>query len=217
MANDDISRIVIKIGAKKTEDKKKNLRVEGLNNIHPIYEAVIALYKKYLSDSYVFNRFKINEKLNEDILRTVFATDALLDKLSDSQRKQVEGMFVSGSSLDEIVDMAALQITEDKRTKDGKVLYSTSEHGGWDKYFMKSLSYSPPSCIYFQSSELDNIKSRAYIMRKKRKTRTIITASLGALLLLCGIIFKNYYDITITRKKPAEKQETSLEIEKNKY
>ena len=189
--NQDLEHIVIKIG-----EQKKVLRVEGLNNIHPIYEAVIALLRKNLQDKDICERFL----KDENSLREILVADAILDRLNSYQKNSLISLLKSGSSLKEIVDRAAIDIAEDKRAKDGKVLYSAQNYANESNYFMNALKYAPANSIYINSSEIPKIQEKARQIKKNRIMGFIAAGIASITLLFGGYLAWRYFSL----KSPEE-------------
>jgi len=182
---DNLQEIVIKL-----TEQKSDLRIPGMQDIHPMYEALIALLRKQLKDDELVTA--IND---EESLRRVLAADVFLENLPSNKRDKLITSLKSGKSLKEIVDEAALALSEDKRTQDGNILYRADQQSP-DKYFMKALTRANPYNIYLEKVELDLIKRKTANIKKIDKIKKIIIAASVGVLISCGIyLFKNRYVI----------------------
>lgn len=160
----ELIKLIVRIG-----EEKKDLQIEGLKNIHPIYEATAALLQRNLQDSDIQTRFV----KDENSLREVLATEALLDYLPDKYKQPLKNQMKSGSSLKEIVSLASLYISEDKRTQDGKPLNKVSNNELSDRYFRKAITKTPISEVYIQQSEIESLKAKAIKLKENAKNRLI--------------------------------------------
>ncbi|MFA6022661.1 MAG: hypothetical protein WC781_01085 [Candidatus Pacearchaeota archaeon] len=174
----NLVRLVVSIG-----EKKKDLRIEGLNNVHPIYEATAALLQRHLQDSDIHARFV----KDENSLREVIATEALLDYLPDKYKQPLKNQMKTGSPLKEIVSLASLYISEDKRTQDGKPLNKVSSSDLSDKYFRKAITKSTLSEVYIQQSEMESLRTKAKELKQSAKSRLISYAVGGSVLTLLAL------------------------------
>lgn len=205
--NEDASsvpKIIINIGG-----SKPNLRVNGLDGIHPMYEALIALFRKNLSEQSVVTRFA----KDENTLRASIAADTLLDRLSEVYQRNVRAEFEKGSPLDVIVDTVAIAIAENKRTKDGKLLYSASEEAGKNPYFLKALRKADPRDVYVAYDAIPEIRERAKWMKRRGIAYKAISITAG--ILLTGLVLYGCYE---TRKynQQMQKIEEKAKIDSGK-
>ena len=187
-----LARVIMKVG-----DGKGNLRVQGLKDIHPIYEALTALFKKNLSDSQIVARYAKDEKS----LREVIAVEALLDRVPENRKIDLASKLTSGKDLAELTDFAALEIAEGKRTKDGAVLEKASNHI-YKPFFKKALSNAEMYNVYIDKRELDKINENAKIAQIK--TVWAITASAITAIALAASIYLGYVNISFGKKPQVE-------------
>lgn len=172
---EEIKEIVIKIS-----EEKQDLRISGMGNIHPIYEALIALLRRQLKDDEIVGFIK-----DEESLRQALAEDYFLEYIQPDKRTELINAVKSGKSLREIVDQTALILSENKRIKDGKVLYRADSSNN-SRYFLKSLSAANPHNIYVETYELKRIEEKAKKVRIISKIKYAAAAALTAFLLLKG-------------------------------
>ncbi|MBU3913748.1 MAG: tetratricopeptide repeat protein [Nanoarchaeota archaeon] len=197
-----IGQIVIKVS-----ENKSDLRISGMENIHPIYEALIALLRRHVPDTKIAQRFV----KDENSLREFFATDTLLDILKKpEQTRNLEEAFSSGKTLKEIAEMAALYISEGKLAKEGKVLHTVTEKSYRDPLFMKALKKAKPESVYVEGKEIERISQESSKMRKRRKYGRIITG-----ILIAGLASTGYYGSKKYQVKISENPVYPAQLEKN--
>jgi tetrahydromethanopterin S-methyltransferase subunit F len=170
--------------------------VQGLSNIHPIYEALTALLKKNLADQQFVNRYA----KDENSLRESIAADVLLEHVKPKEKQHFMSLFQSGATLKDIVDGAALSIAENKRIKDGRILYLAADEAYSEPYFMAALKNISPSMVYIDSSAIEDVREKAKRVKRRRKLKIIggIAAGAAGLILLAGAYVahqKDYFDI----------------------
>jgi len=183
-----LARIIMKIG-----QGKGNLRVQGMKDIHPMYEALTALFKKNLSDSQIVARYAKDEKS----LREVITTEALLDRVPGNRKSHLISQLTSGKDLAELTDFAALEIAEGKRTKDGAVLEKASNHA-YKPFFGMALSNASMYNIYIDKREVDRINENA--QKIQFKTVLAITTSAISAIALAASIYLGYVNISFGKQ-----------------
>lgn len=172
--DDGLTRIVLKL----TKDEPE-LSVAGLSNIHPIYEAVIALLKQQLTDTEIATCFSKYD--GKEGIKSVLLVDALLEeyKKIPAYTNNLKQMLLSGKPISEITTMAALYMSENKRVQDGQVIQRVGYSE--DKYVMKALKMLSPSEVYVKGSEIDKLKVKAKKMQGNRIRGVIAAIGLTAL------------------------------------
>jgi hypothetical protein len=177
---DDLVRIVVKIG-----EKKKDLRVKGLSNVHPIYEALTALLKQNISDSSIVSRYL----KDENSLREIIAADALIDYIGPRRKQNLKPLLESGAGLKEIVESAALNIAENKRTVNGEILSPLSEvENEVLKDFYGNARSLDSNQLYISNSALGYLKGNSNKFREKKMAKySILSAAAAVLILFSGI------------------------------
>jgi hypothetical protein len=172
--DDELTRIVLKL----TKDDPK-MNVEGLNTIHPIHEAIIALLRQQLTDAEIATYFAKCD--GKEGLKSVLLVDALLEeyKKTPSYNNNLKQLLLSGTSVNEITKMVALQISENRRLQDGKVIQRVGSSD--DKYLMKALKMLSPKDVYVKGSDIDKLKVKAENMRRNKIVSVI--AAIGFTLL----------------------------------
>lgn len=203
----NLVEIVIGLGK-----KKDDLRIQGMQNIHPMYEALIALLRKQLKDDEIKDTI-----IDEKSLRTALVTDVFLEWVKPSYQSNLKSLLKSGKPLKEIVDQAALQIAEGKRMQDGNILYRADGQNP-DKFFMKALKKAKPCYIYIEKAELDSIKKRKDEIKKKNKIKKIVLAALAGFLITMGIYGiinykKIYKDIKLYREMKKSEETTTTRVQ----
>lgn len=178
--NQNLERILIKIG-----EKKQNNQIPGLTNIHPIYEALAALLRKNMSEQDLYNIFV----RDENSLRKILAAEALLDNVKSQNKQQLIDLLKSGASLHDLVNRAALDIAEDKRTRDGKVLLNMPREAYDSFFYMPALAiFSNPRNIYAERENIDSVLKKYKSLRKF----TLISI-LSSLALVSGLVIGSYF------------------------
>lgn len=173
---DPVARIVLKI-----VEGRENLRVDGLENIHPMYEALIALLKRNLGDDEVVRRFAKDENSLKDVL----VTESFLANLTSSNANEIRRLFNSGASLKDITERAALYISEGKRTQGGRALYQLSRQSGSDS-LKKVLGKANLGNVYVEYSEIQELKGKAETRKKVLKYSGIAAGVLTAAMAVAG-------------------------------
>ncbi len=180
MPDKDLIRIVIK-----NVEKKPNLRIQGGERIHPICEALIALLRQQFSDPEL-----VKFITSEQDLRKVLAADAIIDYVPENKRSELKHKLMSNPTFDELVNMAALYIAENKRIQDGLVLRQASDETYKDKYFMRALRKASPTKVYVERSEIQNVHEKARKMKKRGRCLGIVT-TVGLLALgISGYLYR---------------------------
>ena len=193
MAQTKIPEIIIKIVEEKSDKGKKNINVDGLNFINPLYEALVGVFRKNIPAGSIVNRFA----RDETSLRQTIATETLLDFLSTAQKTEIAGIYNSGAPLEQITKRAALYISEGSRTRDGRVLTNVASEVKANKYLIDAIRLNQPP-IYLESASMPELKKTAKIM--KRNNRIKITSAMGLIGLLTMAVFysghKKYEELT---------------------
>lgn len=190
MTQDNVPELVIQIISNESEEAEKKgreLHMEKMENINPAYEALIALLCKCLPKNAIVKRF-----LNEKSLNNVLVANALYDAVkNNSTKRQIADRLQEGSPLEEITAIAAVDLAEGKRAKDGKVLleYRTSE---LENKFMARALREGNYTIYFQQSDLEQAKKRAPELRADSRAGTFGCLFMAGILAL-GLGIGGYF------------------------
>jgi len=169
MTEEDLERIIIKLG-----DEKLNLRLNGGEKLHPIYEAVLALLKQHLTDEQIVKRMN-----DESDLKKILAIDSLIDSIPEPKRQEFQKKINSISNYNEILSLASLYLAENKRIYDGNSLIPVSDFK-MQEYILRAIKKAEPENIFVNNKVIPDLEKRAKKIRKKMIRKTIALAVLSA-------------------------------------
>jgi hypothetical protein len=187
MSNNQEDNPILHLVIKIAEDgplKNKPLHISGLSNINPFHEALVALFRKNLTDPQIVEAYA----KDEESLRKLLVIDAFFDNLPPQKKQNLGGLLTTGKSLSEIIDRAALEVNEGKRAKDGKMLVSVATDYDHLKH---ALRHAPASSVYIEHSEYGNIQKKAGKIRKRKIIFYTALAGLAAFIGAGCFILKN--------------------------
>ena len=158
---------VRKFVEKRFSERRTNLAGNN-SEIHPIYEAVVALLIKCVSDEEAKKRLL---KGDEESVKSILIVDKLLEVLKDnSQKQQLRTMLSSGQSLDAIIEKSALYLSEGKRTDGGDVLYRIDALQPKQRRYLirkiRRIRRKYPLGVYIKTDVFDYINKNAGKFRK---------------------------------------------------
>lgn len=179
MANDEIINLIIRIAEEKEENEP--LHVSGLESIHPMYEALIALLKQNLNDASIAQRFA----KNPDSLREVLVVDGMLPFLRPEQKHSLEKLLTQGAPLKEIFERGSLLIAEDRRVMNGEIIRNAGQQGARGYFFKMALPSVSPQNLYLSADELNRVQTKATKFKKY--------AIRGALIGTAALMLTGYY------------------------
>ncbi len=194
MTSKNLDTIIIRIVEEKEEQGP--LHVDGLENIHPMHEALVALFKQNLNDQEIAERYA----KNAESIREVLVVDALLPYLNSTQCQSIKHLLSQGSPLKEILEHGALLLAEERRIRDGNVIRNAENYGFSRPYlkagllnaplnlfFKLALSTFSPRDIYFTQQVADKLKEK----EKTYKTCAMRTIAIGAVaaLILGNVVY----------------------------
>lgn len=198
--DDGLKRIVLKLMKDDPE-----LRIENLNNIHPMIEALIALVRQQLTDPEIGTCFSQCE--GKDGLKSVLVLDALLEeyKKSPEYSNNLKQSLLSGKSISEVIQTASLYISENRRIKDGNVIQRVGDSS--DKHLLKAVKYLEPSEVYVKATDIPVLREK-YKNMKRNWIRGLLVVSLGLTALL------GYTAYNMQRARYSENMLKQMMIEK---
>ncbi len=207
-----VDMVLTEILKKKTNDGKDNLQINGLGFVHPIHEAVVATFKQNFSDSEISTRFA----KDENSLRAVIAAESLMDGLDSRKKQELKQLVVSGAPLNEIAGKAALQLAENRRMQDGKILEQVARTSKQPmEYVIDALKSESREILYVDGNRMQEIDKRAFEIGRARRSKTILGSLLGALIFVAayrGVVDKkDFVKEMATRRVTAEKVVAGLE------
>ena len=173
---EDIEEIIISIG-----NKKDDLRIKGMENIHPMYEALVALMKRQLKDEEIASMI-----YDEESLRLTLAADVFLERVSSDKKEMIRDKIRRRKPIEEVIENAALCLSENKRIKDGELLYHLDLRDK-DRYFKKALISEKPQSLYLSPDELNAIKKK----KEKIKRNSLIIKVAGS-LAAAGLLYLSF-------------------------
>ena len=142
---EEVIRLVISMAEEKEEEAP--LHITGLENIHPLYEALIALLRQNLDDATIAGGFA----RSPESLRDVLVIDGLLPFLRQHQRKSLEGLLSQGKPLKEVLEYGALLLAEERRIADGNVVRCAAGAGHPGYFFMATLPAASPQHLFLSN------------------------------------------------------------------
>lgn len=177
-----IPEIIIRMADEKTEKGKKNLTIEGLRFINPMYEALIRVFQRNIQPKTIVQRFASDEQS----LRTVIATDTLLDYLDARKRPQIESLLASGRPLEEILLTISLDLSEGHRIQNGEVLTNASGDIKNFPYLISALkNYN--GAIYLPTPSIADLKKKANNIKIISRIKRSLAIGIIGTALFAGV------------------------------
>lgn len=201
-SDNELAGIVIKIG-----EKRKSLQIKGLGFVHPMHEALIALLRNYLGDGSIVQRYVKDEQA----LRNIIATDAMMDNVPSGERAGIERALADNQPLERIVELASLAIVGNKRLIGGRLMVPLSQKSelNENKYTLKSLGEISLDNVYVPESEVEKVvKGNEH--RKKVRKGYLIAGAIGiGLLGLGAYVISNNVSLDFALKNPFDEKQIS--------
>lgn len=179
----------------KADKEGRDLHIEGMENVHPIHEAIAALLCQNLPQNAIVSRFNQDPRS----LNAVLIANALYGAARN--KDELMRKVTSGAPLEEIIAQAALEISEGKRIKDGVVLIEHPSREFEDKYLIRAFREGYGNKLYISQSSLDNAKRKAKELKKETRTAYwVATGFLAAGLAVGGYFLNQKVDISLKWK-----------------
>src|SRR3989344_3361345 len=177
MVNDETQRNIEKVLSEGSFQDRLPLKSKIWTKLNPIYEAMAAAFVRYIDDETIAQR--LLKAKDTDEMGELLGIQALMKREELEKIDLVRERLVKGESIQQIVYFAALQLAEDKRTQNGKILYSAAKtQNNLRRYTLKALKKINAEDIYINSNRIPELERRARRIRKRRIAKIVASCLL---------------------------------------